>query len=407
MSNIIAHLDADSFYVAAERLAHPELQNVPVAVLSSLDAFVIARSYELKPLGVKVGTSKWDAKKVAPNALFIPADFARYGKVSKQIFEVVRDISPLVEEYSIDEAFTDLTGLDTYYGMTQDELGMLIKNRIRKEVGITVSVGIGTTKTIAKLASDYKKPDGLFVVNDATLIDFLADRAIDDIWGIGGRRGPQLKARGIERALDLYNLPMETVIQWMGKNGADLWLELHGHCISPISTESAPPKSVSRTANFELKTTNPAVVYAALSHHAAKVVALLVDDELYTKRISIFLRRKDFTFDVASEKLSYPTNNHAVIVAAIRRMFIRSFHRNTVYRGTGVITEIDPNGTFDIDLFVAYESEQRAAELTRTVTALNRKYGKGTMKYLATMAISRNYRQQETDRLGVALIQAS
>lgn len=407
MSQLIVHLDADSFYVAAERLAHPELQNIPVAVLSSLDAFVIARSYELKPLGVKVGTSKWDALKVAPDALFIPADFARYGKVSKQMFDVVNDISPKVEGYSIDEAFADLTGLDDYYKMTAPELGMLIKNRIRKEVGITVSVGIASTKTLAKLASDYKKPDGLFVVDETTLLPFLADRAIDDIWGIGGKRGPQLKAKGIETALDFYQLPLETVMLWMGKNGVDLWLELHGNCISPVSTESAPPKSVSRTSNFELKTTNPAVVYAALTHHAAKVVSLLVDDDLFTRRMSIFLRRKDFSFDTASEKLPYPTHNHAVIAKAIRKMFVRSFHRNVVYRGTGVITEIDPNGPFDIDLFVPYDKEKQAETVTRTITDLNRKYGKGTVKYLSTTVIPRRYKQQPDDRLGVAIIQAS
>ena len=145
MVKLFAHLDADSFYVSCERLAHPELDGRAVAVLSSLDAFVIARSYELKPLGVKVGTPVWDIRKAAPYAVFRSADFARYGKVSRWMFDVVRDIAPAVEEYSIDEAFVDLTGLDRCYGMTPNELGMLIKRRVRDEVGLTVSVGVATT----------------------------------------------------------------------------------------------------------------------------------------------------------------------------------------------------------------------------------------------------------------------
>lgn len=406
MSKLILHLDADSFYVAAERIAHPELQNVPVAVLSSLDAFVIARSYELKPLGIKVGTTKWEAAEIAPNALFIPADFARYGKVSRQMFQVVRDIAPLVEEYSIDEAFADLTGLDTYYQKTPTELCQLIKDRIKQEVGITVSVGLASTKTLAKLASEYRKPNGLFVVNEMTLLPFLADRAIDEIWGIGGKRGPKLREQGIETSLDFYHLPLETVMRLLGKHGVDLWLELHEHCISPVSEEHTPPKSVSRTANFELKSGRADVVFAALSHHTAKVAAILVEDELYTRHLSIFLRRKDFTFDVASCKLPFPTNNYQLIIRAVHGLFRKSFQRGVVYRGTGVIAAMDPNGPFDLDLFVEYEQEQKMATLTHTITELNRKYGKGTMKYLCTMAHHKPRERNDESRLGFALVKA-
>ncbi|MCX7836026.1 MAG: DNA polymerase IV [bacterium] len=403
---MILHLDADSFYVAAERLAHPHLQHVPLAVLSSLDAFVIARSYELKPLGIKVGTPKWEAQSIAPNALFIPADFSRYGKVSRQMFQVVRDLAPLVEEYSIDEAFADLSGLDTYYQKSASELCQLIKDRIQQQVGVTVSVGLASTKTLAKLASEYRKPNGLFVVTEQNLHAFLADRAVHEIWGIGDKRGPKLKEKGVETALDFYQLPLETVMRWMGKHGVDLWLELHGHCISPVTETYAPPKSVSRTANFELKSARPEVVFAALSHHTAKVVAILVEDGLFTRHLSIFLRRKDFTFDVASCKLPYPTQNYQVIVAAVRNLFEQCFQRGVVYRGSGIVAAIDPNGAFDLDLFVEYEREQKVANLTQAITQLNRKYGKGTMKYLCTMHHPKPKVRKDEQRLALPIVKA-
>ncbi len=406
MRTLIAHLDADCFYVACERFSHPHLVGRPVAVLSSLDAFVIARSYELKPFGVKVGTPVWECRKLAPQTVFLPADFALYGKMSRRIFEVVRDIGGLTEVYSIDEAFTDLTGLDRYYNMTPWELGELIKRRISEEVGLTVSVGIGETKTIAKLASDYKKPDGLFVADENTLHGFLADRAVDEICGIGGRLNLVMERAGIRTALDFYNTPLDVIKKWLGKHGMDLWFELHGHVMSPIHTEYVAPKSVSRTSNYELKTTDPDVIFGALSYHALKVIGLLVTQNLHTSRVGHFLRKKDFTVDATWLSLAYPTNEYAAIIGALHKGFWRIFRRGVLYRGSGVMSDIDPRGATEPDLFGEYDRMERSAELIKSVATLNKKYGKGTLAYLCTYPYSSVRKPIPYDRMNVPIVKA-
>lgn len=407
MERLIAHVDADSFYVAVERVMHPELNNQPVAVLSSLDAFVISRSYDLKALGIKVGTSKWDAQKIAPETVFIPANFAYYGKVSQQMLDVMQTISPQVEAYSIDEAYLDLTGLDQYYQKSPEDLGDLIKKRILESIGIVVSVGIGKTKTLAKLASDYQKPNGLFVVNEDNLRHFLCDRPIDEICGIGPRWGEKLKQIGWETAWDFYQQPLPTVMKMMGKHGVDLWFELHGTAVSPVRVDSAEPKSISRTANFELKTRDRDVLFAALTHHTEKIVAMLVERNLFTKQVSIFLRKQDFSADFSTQKLPYPTNNYALIIRAVRNNFEGLYQTKTLYRGTGVITEITPSDGMNYDLFVPYEQEHKAKVLTETITKINEKFGRGTIKHLSTMLVPRRQERNTPERLRFAIIKAS
>ncbi|MDK9699657.1 MAG: DNA polymerase IV [bacterium] len=382
---VIAHVDADCFYVSCERLRDPSLNGKPVAVCSSVNAIVIARSYELKPHGVTVGSPTWEVRKVVPNAIFYPADFQFYGHVSYKMFEVLKSISPELEIYGIDEGFIDLTGLDRLYKMDYEQIGRMIKKRVREEVGITVSVGIGHTKTIAKLASDYQKPDGLSYIHDGNLEAFLDDREVCDIWGFGSRWGIRIERFGLQTALQFYETPLEQVKKWMGKLGMDMWLELHGNAMYRLETEEAQPKSVSRTANFDLKTTDPDRVFAACAYHAARVVSILVAKNLYTNRVQLFLRSKDFSLQWAEAMPERSTNNYEIIIGAVRRAFEKLFRSGTIYRGTGVVVDVDPAGPNAPDIFGDFQKDERAAGLTKAIMRLNQKYGGGTATYLAAL----------------------
>ncbi len=403
---MIMHLDADCFYVSCERLRNPSLIGKQVAVLSSLDAFVISRSYELKPLGVKVGTAAWEIRKIAPKAIFLSVDFRFYGAISNRMFDLLRDIAPEIEIYSIDEGFIEVTGLDTYYQKNYWELGEWVRQRIKDEVGITVSLGIAKSKTLAKLASEWHKPDGLAVITDDNLIDFLGNREINEIWGIGSRRGLKLNKYGIQTALDFYNTPLDKVKKWMGKVGMDMWLELHGQPMYPFLHDEPMPKSVSRTANFELKTVDPELVFAAAAFHAARVTSLLVAKKIYAERLHLFLRTKEFEIYDCSIKMVRPTNNYETIIKAVRKCFEKLFIPSRIYRGTGVTVDIDPNGTSEPDFFGEYERDERSAELTKVITELNLKYGRGTAIYLAALPIAKRKTPPKTgpDRLDGIMI---
>ena len=184
--SIIALVDCDSFFVSVEQALNPELKNKPVCVLSNNDGCVVARSKEAKQLGITMGMPYFMAKREFKNCYYLSGDHEKYEEFSKKIMTILRDISPDVEVYSIDEAFVNLTGLKKLYKRNYVKIALMIKERIKNEVDIPVSIGLSTSKTLAKLASDKaKKTDGLYIIGSRKIEKELKNTKIEEIWGIG------------------------------------------------------------------------------------------------------------------------------------------------------------------------------------------------------------------------------
>jgi nucleotidyltransferase/DNA polymerase involved in DNA repair len=179
----IGHLDADCFYVSAERVRNTFLLQKPVGVLGNHGACVIAKSYEMKAAGVKTGEPVWDAVKKCPDGIYVKRDFRWYEVLSREMLRVVREFSPRVEYYSIDEFFFEAL---PYQGRSLQHTAEVIRDHIKKAIGVPVTVGIARSKTLAKLISDTAKPFGaLAVLDPASETALLANRSVEDITGIG------------------------------------------------------------------------------------------------------------------------------------------------------------------------------------------------------------------------------
>src|SRR3990170_6483923 len=176
----ILHLDADAFFAPCEQAMHPELKGKPV-ITGKERGIVAAASYEAKAKGVKRGVPLWEVKKLCPDAIILPSDYETYSLFSKRMFAILRRFTPLVEEYSIDEAFVELTGLRRLYRSNYADIARRIKTTVERELGITVSVGLSLSKVLAKIGSKYKKPAGFVPIPGRTIHTFLAKAPVEKI----------------------------------------------------------------------------------------------------------------------------------------------------------------------------------------------------------------------------------
>ena len=180
----IAHLDADAFFASCEQAVRPELRGRPV-ITGKERGIVAAASYEAKARGVKRGMRLFEAKKVCPGVVLMPSDYETYSLFSMRMFEIIRRFSPDIEEYSIDEAFIDLTGLRRKFHGPYGEIARQMQETVHRELGITVSVGVSLTKVLAKIASKHNKPRGLTLIPGREIHSYLKDLPVGKLWGIG------------------------------------------------------------------------------------------------------------------------------------------------------------------------------------------------------------------------------
>ncbi|MCF8108841.1 MAG: DNA polymerase IV [Desulfohalobiaceae bacterium] len=233
-SRCIAHLDMDAFFASVEQLDHPELLGRPVIVGGVSDRGVVsAASYEARVFGVHSAMPVRTARQLCPGGVFLKGRMARYKELSENIMTILRDFSPLVEPISIDEAFLDLSGSERLFGPVR-EVCQTIKHRIRTEQGLTASIGLAPNKFLAKIASDWDKPDGFTVVLGNQVQDFVRVLPVEKISGVGARTQAMLKAIGVRTAGDMSKFPLEFWERKLGKRGIDLFHKCLGRDDSPV-----------------------------------------------------------------------------------------------------------------------------------------------------------------------------
>ena len=233
-STAVGHLDADCFYVSAERVRDGFLCDKPVGVLGNQGACVIAKSYEMKAAGVKTGEPIWEALVKCPEGIYVKRDFRWYEVLSRRMLDVAHELSPRVEYYSIDEFFFQAV---VGSGQTLQELALAIRDRIWDRIGVPVTVGIARTRTLAKLISDAAKPFGALAVIDREAEEkLLAGRPVTEITGIAGRRAARLAPWGITTCLDLARADRRQVRSLLTATGEALWWELNGDAVQAIHT---------------------------------------------------------------------------------------------------------------------------------------------------------------------------
>ncbi|HPA71631.1 MAG TPA: DNA polymerase IV [Spirochaetota bacterium] len=259
----IVHVDMDAFYAAVEQLDHPEYRGHPVVVGAdprggSGRGVVSTASYEARVFGVHSALPISTAYRRCPQAVFIQPRMERYSELSDVIMEVLGSFSPLVEPLSIDEAFLDCTGTERIFG-PPEKLGAKIKSRIRERTGLTASVGIASCKSVAKIASDLQKPDGLTVCPFGREREFLAPLPVSRLWGAGKKTVEQLNSLGFHTVGDIANLSGAVMERRFGKWGLQLWHLANGVDQRPVSPDWTV-KSISEETTYESDVADSAVI---------------------------------------------------------------------------------------------------------------------------------------------------
>jgi DNA polymerase-4 len=306
----ILHVDLDAFFAAVEQRDRPELRRKPVIVGGggpSDRGVVSAASYEARRFGVHSAMSLREAGRRCPNGIFLPVDGRKYQAVSRDVMTILRRFTPLVEPISIDEAFLDVTGSRALFG-DGEAVATAIKAAIREEVGLTASVGVATTKLVAKIASDLRKPDGLVVVPAGEEAAFLAPLPIERLWGVGPKTAGVLREYGVRTMGDLASLPTDLLVRRFGAHGAALAERARGIDADRVVGEGEAAKSVGHEHTFEVDTTDPETIERTLLAMADGVAGRLRSSGVRASTVTVKIRDSAFRTITRQRTLPEPTD---------------------------------------------------------------------------------------------------
>ena len=374
----IALIDCDSFFVSCERKLNPKLNAKPVCVVSGERGCVIARSIEAKEMGIPMGHPLFMAEKEFPKAIYINAKHYEYSQISEQVMNLLKEFSPLVEVYSIDEAFVDLTGLSKLYKKNYYNLAKYIRNLVAQEVGIPVSVGVSRTKALAKLASDKSKTteNHVYIAGKRGLIKLLKSSEIGEVWGIGRRLEPKLRGHGIYTAYDYVQKNDTWLKSRFGKLGLELKYELLGNQINKITTVVQSPKSIMDTKSFPEFSKDLNYLKNELMIHIHSACRKLRKTNCKCKTIGVIIKTKDFQTICKKIDLEHSTNFEFEISEFAMPILENLYDSNIIYRSIGILLEnFNSNENEQKSLFEDTSRRDKNENLGRSLDKLEAKFG--------------------------------
>ena len=391
---IFALVDCNNFFVSCERLFRPELATRPVVVLSSNDGCAVSRSNEAKALGIPMGAPAFKCRQLFRDngVVAFSANFELYGDLSRRLTHLLTQITPRIEVYSVDESFLDLSelGIKDHTAWATE-----LRQRIFKEIGIPVAIGIAGSKTLSKVATELGKKDGsgacdLYHVSVTERAAALAKVPIREVWGVGRRLAPQLQAEGIIDAASLAGCRPARARQLMGVHGEQMVLELNGTSCIPLERQSKVKKSIARTRTFGEDTNQAHVIEAALASFASQAAYRLRGSQQLTRRASLFLttsRHKPNYRRWGSEVVfRVPTADTGQLIAAVTGAFSQLYNKQAAYHRAGVMLyDFVPDSQLQTDLLGEVDpgAHSKKTVRLRMVDSLNDRFGKSTVRYAA------------------------
>jgi nucleotidyltransferase/DNA polymerase involved in DNA repair len=388
---VIGHVDADAYYVSAERVRNRFLVGKPVGVLGNQGACVIAKSYEMKSCGVKTGEPIWEALPKCPHGLYVKRDFRWYEVLSRLMLGTLRRLSPKVEYHSIDEFFFLAV---PPRGKTHQELAEIIRGRIWEAVGVPVTVGIARTRTLAKLLSDSAKPFGARAVLDtAGEAELLADRPVTEITGIAGRREKRLLPWNIRTCLDLASADRRLIRGLLTSSGEALWWELNGEPVLPLHPDRPAHKALSRGGSFGEPTADPAVIFAWLVRNLERLIEELYFHEVRAGRLTVWVAYRHGEARQGQTTLPAPSERFDLLLDAARPCLRRAWIPRAAANRMHLIAErLVPRGRAQLGLFDP--DGDRAEAVARLKRAVNERHGRFVLRSGATLPLAAIYRDK-------------
>lgn len=393
----ILHIDGDAFFASCEQMKDPTLRGKPV--VTGLERGIASSlSYEAKAKGVVRAMPLHEIRRLCPDVVILPSDYESYSLMSLRMYEIVRRYTDIVEEYSIDECFADLTGLRRTLRMSYPEMARRIKHELDTELGVTFSVGLAPSKVAAKVASKWIKPSGLTIIPGFRLHEYLKDMPVEKLWGIGPATAAFLRQRGVTTALQFAEKDSAWVEHFLSKPYREIWHELHGESIIPIETEKKTAyQSISKTRTFTPPSRDKATVFSQLAKNVENACIKARRYKQASAHIFAYLKTQDFRYQSIEIELGHPSAIPGTIIEALREPFERTFSPKKIYRATGVVLiNLEP-ARLQPDLFGETLALDRMYRLYEFTDAVSAKYGKHTI-FLGSSFLAHKRGQHEGAR---------
>ncbi|EBU4531387.1 Y-family DNA polymerase [Salmonella enterica] len=371
---MFALADVNSFYASCEKVFRPDLRHKPVVVLSNNDGCVIARSPEAKRLGIKMGVPWFQLKsmKFPEPVIAFSSNYALYASLSNRVMVHLEEMAPRVEQYSIDEMFLDIHGIDSCIGF--EDFGRQLREHVRAGTGLTLGVGMGPTKTLAKSAQwaskEWPQFSGVLALtpgNPRRTEKLLSLQPVEEIWGVGRRISKKLNTMGITTALQLARVVLERTVR-----------ELNGEPC--ISLEEAPPpkQQIVCSRSFGERVTTYEAMRQAVCQHAERAAEKLRGERQFCRHIAVFVKTSPFAVtepyygNMASEKLLIPTQDTRDIIVAAVRALDRIWVDGHRYAKAGcMLNDFTPTGVSQLNLFDEVQPRERSEQLMQVLDGIN------------------------------------
>ncbi len=383
----ILHIDLDSFFVSVERLFDPTLIGKPVIVGGSAERGVVSScSYEARQYGVHSAMPTSKAKKLCPQAIFLFGRMNDYSTYSKMVTDIIADRAPLFEKASIDEFYIDLTGMDKYFGAYK--WAAELRQQIIAETKLPISWGLSVNKMLAKMATNFAKPNGQYMIEPGKEQQFLDPLSIGKIPFCGEKTEAFLNTKGIKTIYELRQFSREAMHEIMGNSGIDLWERAHGRAPSVIHPYHEA-KSMSSERTFDLDTDDITFLEKAIIALAEKLAFELRDDKKLTACVTVKLRYNNF--ETHTKQMAIPvTANSKLLIEKALHLFHEFYNKNRKVRLIGVRFSQLREGAYQINLF---DDRPKDVELYKAIDEMKSKYGKEKLvlaQNLNTGSIKRN-----------------
>ncbi len=386
MNTPILHVDGDAFFASCAQALNPKLKGKPV-VIGAERGLATAVSYEAKKYGIKRGMLGRKIKELCPKCNFVNSDYEVYHLFSQRLFNIIKKFTPEVEKYSVDECFADLSGLRRPYNASYLGIAGQIKQKIEADLGITVSVGLGPNKTIAKIASEWDKPSGLVAVPTNRIHHYLKELPLAEIWGIGSQTSAYLKKLGVKNSLDFARRPENWVKRRLTKPYFETWQELNGEKVYQLEFgEKETYQSITRSRTFYPASDNAAKVFGELTKNLETACSRLRSLKMVARQVNIMLKTQTFNFQAEIVKLDTPTNNPQEMGLAVKKAFQKIFRPRITYRATGVtMKKLQSAGKVQMNLFSSKERTKKLDQVYYQVDKLKQRYGSQIMTLASSL----------------------
>ena len=383
---VILHADCNSYFASVESIDHPEWKLVPMAVCGDAKlrhGIILAKNELAKAYHVQTAETIYSAKKKCPDLLLVPAHHEKYVEVSKRINAIYESYTDLVERFSIDESFLDVTGSRHLFGSGR-EIADELRRRIREEIGVTVSVGVSFNKVFAKMGSDYKKPDATTVITRDNYRELLWPLPVEELLFVGKSAAAILREHGILTIGDLAQADPGPISFYLGKTGASLQKAARGEDASPVTPigYEEQPKSISHNVTFDHDLSDPAEIMAGLTLIADQVGTRLRRKKLYASVVQIQIKDTALRITNRQKTLTAYTASTRMIRDTAVELLRENWSPGKPIRMLSVgVTGLSMDGVQQLDIFSDAAASEKAKRLDDAVDSIRAKYGNGAVLF--------------------------